>query len=587
MSDLAPLQEPDPDQISADEHSELVAEIDRLFTSRAAPPEEESPHRRSGVWLPILVNVTAVLVLAAAIYAVLYLFAPPEEARVAGELQITQAAVAEALQEEAARQIAQREAQIGEIRQELRQLQQSRQTGDQAAGDAVSARELQLQRELEALLAREQAAPAESEAGREAADAALAELAGLRDRQEFVVTQLRSLYQGVAGAVSSGSTAQVTGGLNDIDQLLSSNLTLQAGLDGLARALEPGNRAIRAAVAAADRAGADTGAAPTEGPVDQIRTLVEQADTRFAGGETDLAERLYRSAVETLDSTSRAYSQLASLEEARVAQNLRALNSQIDQVRSQLAAVQSQLRERDSTIVSLRSRVDSLTAERDAQAEEIAALEGEVTGLERELTAIEQQLSETRQTAASRQTEIRQQEQQIQSLQAQIAALRETADQRARSMTELSASAAARAAELESIRQQVAQLEREIAAELSQMQSTAGTALPALQRGAVSPDRVVDLLGTKVQLREAVDLPAVRNEYPTLYNDMELYFDAFAAENELSGRRAALSAASSWVEEVLDQVAPGTRSFAARGTTAEGYLQRLEALLTAVLEGVE
>jgi chromosome segregation ATPase len=291
--------------------------------------------------------------------------------------------------------------------------------------------------------------------------------------------------------------------------------------------------------------------------------------------------------VETLDSTAQAYSRLASIERARVDERIRTLNEQTAAVRNQLQVAQGDIRTRNATITTLRRQVSSLTEARDALASERDARTEEIAALQTDLDQLENQLSSSQSTMSTLRADLRERNELIASLQAEIASLRDTASGQTQSVATLNATIAAREAELASIRSQVAELEEEVSTQIAESKSSTDRALPAIQRETVAPDQVVDLLGTKIQLREAVDLPAVRSQYPSLYDDMELYFDALESESQLAGRRTALSAASEWVEDVLAQVAPGSRSFSARPYTAEGYLERLETLLTALLENVQ
>jgi chromosome segregation ATPase len=588
MSDTATRDKDDIlSQISEEEHSELVAEIDRLFTSRATAGEQQAEPRRRGVLLPVVVNLAAAVLLAAGIYVVLYFTDTESALRGQTDLQVTQQTVAEALQQEAAEQIAAREAeiaarenQITSIEAELRRLEAERAEGAQTG---PTERELELARQLDALIAEQEdaaaAAAAVPEPDTTAADAALAELAALQGRQEFVISQLRELYGDVAGAVATGDAAAVNASISNVEVLLNSPAARDAGLAALGVALQPGNDAILAATTAA-ATGGETGETPATGPLADIQRLVDQADARLEAGETELAERLYQSAIDTLDGTARAYSQLVTFQAARAEADLQRVNNRLAQVESQLASVRADLRQRNTTIARRDEEIASLSDLVDEQ-------EAELTQLEAELTSIRADLTDERQTVASLRSDLRQRDGQIQSLQAEIAALRETSDERTRSVAQLRADIAAREAELASIRSQVTSLERQVAGEINNLESSTEDELPSVARASSAPERVVDLLGIKVNLREAVDLPAVREEYPQLYDDMELYFDAFATENVLTGRREALSAASAWVEEVLEQVDPAARTFSARASTAEGYLERLETLLTALLENVE
>ena len=67
---------------------------------------------------------------------------------------------------------------------------------------------------------------------------------------------------------------------------------------------------------------------------------------------------------------------------------------------------------------------------------------------------------------------------------------------------------------------------------------------------------------------------------------MELYFQAFGEEKELSGRRAAYQEASAALDELIRSLEGGSPVSSA-SASLEGYLTRLEALLNGMLAQLE
>lgn len=542
--------------ISQEEQEELASEIDALFTQRSELPEPTETRRKRGSTLPLLVNFVAVIVLAIGIYVVLDTgkrLGGDEDARA---LQTTESALVETVIAESAAEIAAREQEIQAIQDELQRLAALRVGSSDTDSDAVSLppseRELELQAQLEELLA---AVPSPA--------SQLEQLTDLRSRQSFVLTQLRRLYQDLSVAVGSADSAATTASVAAIQSLLDSPAVAQAGLEEMVGTLSLGNDAILIAI---ERTALAPDASEAVLLLSQIRTLATQAAARLEAGEADAAERLYRAVIEAMDETAAAHQTLLDRQDAEFDAKTAQLNADLASLRRDLGAARRDLvaaREtisvRDASIESLQETVAGQDRTIRELRDSMARRDLDSEGLDLRVAELGDELDDARAT--------------VQTLQATVAGR----DTRIAALEQEST-------RLQGYQSRLEQLSDQVEADLRRAEDVS---TPAVSGDSSSHSSVVDLLETKVQLREVVDSDPVRTRYPALYNDMELYFDAFGAEKEESGRRAAYQAASAALEGLIRSIGPSASLATVAGGSLEGYLTRLEALLTQMLAELE
>jgi hypothetical protein len=100
----------------------------------------------------------------------------------------------------------------------------------------------------------------------------------------------------------------------------------------------------------------------------------------------------------------------------------------------------------------------------------------------------------------------------------------------------------------------------------------------------VSQSKVLDLVDTKLQVREVLSSEPVRSQYPELYEAMEEYFDTFGTVQLQSGQEEALRDANAVLDDLLGSGSADLTSMKRSYAGAEGdpfaqFLQKLEALL--------
>jgi hypothetical protein len=139
-------------------------------------------------------------------------------------------------------------------------------------------------------------------------------------------------------------------------------------------------------------------------------------------------------------------------------------------------------------------------------------------------------------------------------------------------------------------RQQIARYEAsqaEIAAlrqEVSILRRRYGSLSASGASARISQSKVLDLVDTKLQVREVLSAEPVRSQYPELYDAMEEYFDTYGTVQLQSGQEEALKDANEVLDDLLgggsaDLSAMKRRYGAAEGDPFARFLDKLEALL--------
>jgi hypothetical protein len=128
-------------------------------------------------------------------------------------------------------------------------------------------------------------------------------------------------------------------------------------------------------------------------------------------------------------------------------------------------------------------------------------------------------------------------------------------------------------AEITAIRQEVSTLRRRY----SSLSSSGASAR-------VSQSKVLDLVDTKLQVREVLSSEPVRSQYPELYDAMEEYFDTYGKVQLQSGQEEALEDANRVLDDLLGSGSADLSALkrtygAAQGDPFALFLQKLEALL--------
>lgn len=334
--------------ISPDERSELLFQIEGLFTGRRPIAIAEQRKARSGARFPLFVNLIAIAILAGAVFATARYSNNALRGSTSGDANYltTEGLVVQRVKQQAAEQVGATEARIAAIKKELDLLR----SGSSArSGASTTAREKQLANELTTL--------------QSSTNNRLAALQSQQQQQLFFVRQLQAIYQNVGTQVTTGNVARALDGVDSADKLLREKALGTGGeLAAIAPALTAGNSVLRAALMYGQSAAEAMRAASssdTASKIAAISELVRQGDERYAAGDLAQAQTDYTKAIETLSGVSKAYNRLTEMSTAASSRQTGKLTDQIDRLEKHVAELQTTVNRQSATIAQQRSTIGS------------------------------------------------------------------------------------------------------------------------------------------------------------------------------------------------------------------------------------
>jgi chromosome segregation ATPase len=554
---------PDPDlssirsaDISFEEQIEIIGEINEVLEKNRIEIKPDTflftPKKR-GSLIPLLINGGALVILAVGAFLLLAFFNREERSliRESATVLTAEGKLIEALREESEQQLSEKDQQISEIQASLEDLRNQAETAKQETEEKIREREDQLRSELEAQL----------EVERQKLQGEGLTTAAIEDQIRNLEQQLTSENESRLAAFRSQSQAELAEKEAEIaaleEQYRQSLLQFRQERNDLQRQFNQREAELRA----------------------QLERQVEEAENAQAEVADQLAElreqRLREQLVfdQILSSYSRVEDALAIGRYDTALRDLSNLESYLSQASiANLPAIRDRIPTERFLIASLRNLIEVRRAPAPvaaARAREAGPSEGEQDS-SAALTRLQAELDRAR-ASLSRQTR-------------EIDQTRSTLDQRTRELSQARATISrqsrqisgyeASQREIDSLRQEVSTLRRRYNS-LSSSGASAG----------VSQSRVLDLVDTKLQVREVLSSEPVRAQYPELYDAMEDYFDTYGKAQLQSGQEEALKDANAVLDDLLGNgsadLAVMKKSYAA---SADGdpfalFLQKLEALL--------
>ena len=561
-----------PEGITESEHQAIVTAVESILTERARAPEglQAPERRRSGLGAVVLVNLLAFALLAGSVY--LYItFVPrsaPDVNPFSGAVTTAESAILAEVQQQTRRELSEREVQIARIERELAALRRERQQAPEETG--VSEREAELsarEAELSAALVDLQATTAER----------LQALQGNREQIAFLTDQLATVYERIRTAIGAQAYDRARAHLDDASSLLQSQaIADEPTLATVARAIAASNQVIADVIPLAAE---ETGRlAFLSSQFDEIERIVGEADARAAADEPERAASLYRTALGVMEATGHAATRLLQMQREESARELAQRTAPLE---ARVAELEAQLGESRRVAAELRGQIARLTADRDELARTGAELETDAAerleaaaAAERRARALDREVAALESNVAALESDIATFESEIAALESRNAALR---DERERATAEQAGQIAALRSSIEAVETDAEAAAAEIARGAARLRETI-----VEETGPSDAPEVIDLVGTRALLRAVVDSPAIREQYPTLYEDMEVYFQALSRERTGEGRADAYRAASEAIEALAAQL--GTPlSIDSPAATAAGYLERLVSLLSSAV----
>ena len=142
--------------ISSEDRNKILVEINNLVAKHRIeikPGTFSFASQRSGAFMPVIVNVAAVLVLLVSGIVLLYLFDLREESIVKpAQIQTAESEILEALKKESEQKLREKELQISDIQERLRAMRAEKDTIAQQAEERIREKEEEIRRTLEAEL---------------------------------------------------------------------------------------------------------------------------------------------------------------------------------------------------------------------------------------------------------------------------------------------------------------------------------------------------------------------------------------------------------------------------------------------------
>ncbi len=540
--DLASIRSAD---ISFDEQIEIIGQINEVLEKNRIEIKPDTfaftPKKRGNL-IPLLINAGAVLILLAGAFSLLSFFNREERSliRQSSTVLSTEGKLIEALREESEEQLNQKDRQIAEIQSRLEDLQKQAETAKLDTEAKILEREDQLRTELEDQLAVE----------RKKLQAEGLSASAINDQLRNLDERLTAENQIQLAAFKRRSEEELAEKKAELaaleDQYRQSLLQFQQERSSLQRQFSAREAELRARLeqqaAQAESARADV--------ADQLAQLREQRQreqlvfdqilSSYNRVEESIENGQYRTALEDLDNLESYLSQAAI---------------------AGLPAIQNRIPVDRFLIASLRRLIEV----QRAPASEVGAQDQEAGPSQAELDRTKASLS-----------------QQTRELNRTKSAL----DQRTRELNQAQGTISRQSQQIsryEASQREIAALRQELSSLRQRYGSISGSG--GASAGRVSQQKVLDLVDTKLQVREVLSSDSVRSEYPNLYDSMEDYFDTYGKVQMQSGQENALKDAIAVLDDLLGT---GSRanlaSIKSSYATGDGdlfarFLAKLEALL--------
>ncbi len=534
--DLSAIRSAD---ITFEEQIEIIGEINEVLEKNRIEIKPDTfafTPRKQGSLIPLLINGGALVILAASAFFLLAFFNREERSliRESAIVLTAEGKLIEALREESEQQLSEKDRQIADIQARLEDLRKQTETAKLDTEAKISERETQLRAELEAQLAAER----EKLQGEGLATTAI------NDQVRTLEQRLASENESRLAAFRSQSEAELADKAAEIADL---------------------EKQYRQSLV----------------QFQQERSALQQ---QFSQREEELRAQLERQATEAQSAQAEVADELAELRAQRQREQL-----VFDQILSSYGQVESALEggRYDAALRGL-SNLESYLSQASIAA--LPAIRDRIP-TERFLIASLQDLIEVRRTPAPEAVAQPREEEPgedssaaLNRLQAELERARVSLDQRTRELNQARATINRQSQQIsgyETSQREIAAVRQEVSNLRRRYTSLSSSGASAR----VSQAKVLELVDTKLQVREVLSSEPVRSQYPELYDAMEEYFDTYGKVQLQSGQEEALKDANAVLDDLLGSgsadLTAMKKSYAA---SADGdpfalFLQKLQALL--------
>jgi chromosome segregation ATPase len=562
--DLSSIRSSD---ITFEEQIEIIGEINEVLEKNRIEIKPDTfaftPKKR-GSLIPLLINGGALVILAASAFFLLAFFNREERSLIRDSATVLTAEgkLIEALRKESEQQLNEKDRQITDIRTRLEDLRRQAETAKLDTEAKIREREDQLRAELEAQL--------ESERQKLQGEGLTA--VAINDQLSNLEQRLTSENESRLAEFRSQSEAELAEKETELaaleEQYRQSLIQFQQERSALQQQFSQREAELRAQLA-------------------QQAAEAESAQAEVADQLAELREQRRREQLvfdQILSSYGRVEDALESGRYDAALMGLSNLESYLSQSSiASLPAIQDRIPTERFLIASLRNLIEARRAPAPlaaAQPREAALGEDSSASLNR----LQAELDRTRASLSQQTRELDQ--------------LRSTLDQRTRELSQAKSALDQRTSELSQARSTIGQQSRQISgyeasqreiAALRQEVSTLRRRYNSLSSGGasarVSQAKVLELVDTKLQVREVLSSEPVKSQYPELYDAMEDYFETYGKVQLQSGQEEALKDANAVLDDLLGSgsadLSAMKKSYAASagGDPFGRFLQKLEALL--------
>ncbi len=556
--DLASIRSTD---ISFDEQIEIIGQINEVLEKNRieiTPDTFAFTPKKQGNLIPLLINAGAVIILLAGTFFLLSYFNREERSliRQSSTVLTAEGKLIAALREESEERLNQKDQQIAEIQTRLEDLRKQAETAKLDTEAKILEREDQLRAELEAELAAE----------RQKLQAEGLSASTINDQLRALEGRLTAENQGQLAAFRRQSEEELAEKEAELatlgEQYRQSMLQFRQERSSLQQQFSEREAELQAQF---ERQAAQAESAQAES------AQVEVADQLARLREQRQREQL------VFDQILSSYNRVEeSIEDGRYStalQDLDTLESYLSQAAiAGLPAVRNRIPVDRFLIASLRRLIDverTPAPEAGAQVQEAEPSQAEGPGSSDAVRSLQAELDRT-EASLSQQT-------------GELNRTKSALDQRTRELNQARGT-------INRQSQQISRYEasqREIAALRQEADSLRQRYGSIASRGSdrVSQQKVLDLVDTKLQVREVLSSDSVKSEYPNLYDAMEEYFDTYGKVQAQSGQEDALKDAIAVLDELLG-TGPRANLASMKSSYSTGngdlfaqFLVKLEALL--------
>jgi chromosome segregation ATPase len=606
--------------ITIEERDQIFSEIDEIINENKIeikPDTFSFQFKKTGTRLPLVINIIAIIVIAAGTFLLTYLFNRQETSITArsSSLVTTEAKLVQELKEESQQKLSAKEQEISTIRSRLQEIDQERRDLQEGFDERLQEQEQELREEMEEQLAAERARLEgqgiseteieermasmrsrqqedfqaqlqsvrrslqteleekeaeiekveqeyrqslqtaekdqqeleiqlrEREAEKSEIAARLDQIQRQKEQEQLVLDQINSYYDKVNRQIRTGNYPSALETLEDLKAYVSQeSLTAFPNIEDRKQVdlltIESFTQLLERQVAS--EAQRQNAAQVALKQIETVEMLVEEANELYTAGNREDAQKSYEQALAEIPAVSTGYERVLSIEEENYARERQRMEAVIAERESEIVQLEGELARTEVTRGGLQSDLDRLKNLLEERTAQLNAVEERLSESKNELATVKENLEERNAEIAALESELEEQTVEYQRTEFQlrdsIASLKKQLHTFERKGSEISTILTALESDTLS-RERREYTGEKMVAEKGTGKDSAGKSGAAERDGT---DNLVKMLSTKLTLKRVLDTERVREQYPTLYEDMDTYIRALRRESVAEGKQLAL-----------------------------------------------